>query len=446
MAQLSDVLGSIPGLGGYLAKQQFDQQASTAELANANQFMRLNDSMRQNKQAAITDPLQVQLLQENVRQHQIKNQRDQALEAQTRAIMGGDSSNPSSALSLEQLKKLADMHLAANDPRGVQFQNLYDKRVQAQQEDATLGALRSKEVPVNVSAAPDQAAGLAQFQRMQATLPPGAPISVAVGDAAAPITKTRTGGIFSALMADPNPQIASEAARLQAMVDDPNNKIPSKEIRADAERLAAASRQERGIVTGRENRIEDRKDLIDYAAAANAEKPPKPPTPYQQMQVANQLRDDMRTQLKPVEEIQQKTTEIKKLLATGSPIADLQIQQKLTNLYEESRATNMLFQSNKNFGELSDRMQGFISRTFTGEYTVAQRSQIKQMIDGMEKSVIEPTRTSIHDYYNDIAKESGIPEKFVGRPNFYGSQSKPANSNPQSEAENFLRNLGGKKP
>jgi len=52
MAQLSDVLGSIPGLGGYLAKQQFDQQQGTAELANANQFMRLQSGFQDQAAAA----------------------------------------------------------------------------------------------------------------------------------------------------------------------------------------------------------------------------------------------------------------------------------------------------------------------------------------------------------------------------------------------------------
>ena len=54
MAQLSDVLGSIPGLGGYLAKQQFDQQQGTAELANAGQFMRLQQGFQDQAAAANT--------------------------------------------------------------------------------------------------------------------------------------------------------------------------------------------------------------------------------------------------------------------------------------------------------------------------------------------------------------------------------------------------------
>ena len=87
------------------------------------------------------------------------------------------------------------------------------------------------------------------------------------------------------------------------------------------------------------------------------------------------------------------------------------------------------------------RVEGFVGRQFTGQYTDSQRSEIRSMFNNMESDVIVPTREKIGAHYSNLAKSSGVPQTLVETPNFYGSTP----SNPQAEADAFLKGMSGGK-
>lgn len=158
---------------------------------------------------------------------------------------------------------------------------------------------------------------------------------------------------------------------------------------------------------------------------------------------ASNIRDEQTKALKPIDDVQQKLTIAKQLLATSSPASDIQLQQALTDLFDNARATNMLFNANKNFGTLAGRAAGLIGRMFTGQYTDKQRSEIGNLITEMEKNVLSPTRSRVESHYKGIAQATGVNPALTQTPNFYSDQN---SGSAQSEADAFLRGAANAKP
>ena len=161
------------------------------------------------------------------------------------------------------------------------------------------------------------------------------------------------------------------------------------------------------------------------------------------IQNASSIRDEQTKALKPIDEVQQKLTIAKQLLASSSPASDIQLQQALTDLFDNARATNLLFNANKNFGTLAGRATGLIGRMFTGQYTGQQRAEIRNLITDMEKNVISPTRSRVESHYKGIAEATGVNPALTQTPNFYSDQS---SGSPQAEADAFLRGAANAKP
>jgi len=137
---------------------------------------------------------------------------------------------------------------------------------------------------------------------------------------------------------------------------------------------------------------------------------------------ANQIRDEQTAAVKPLDETQQKLTIAKQLLATATPASDVQLQAMLSDLFDKSRTTNLLFQSNRNFGTLQGRAAGMLSRVFTGQYTDQQRSEIYDMINAMEKNVIQPSRERVGSHYSRLSRAAGVNPALTQTPNFYADQ------------------------
>jgi uncharacterized protein YggL (DUF469 family) len=159
---------------------------------------------------------------------------------------------------------------------------------------------------------------------------------------------------------------------------------------------------------------------------------------------ASQIRREQDSKLKPIDEIQQKVTKAKSLLVEGTPASDVQLQMALTDVFDKTRATNMLFASNKNFGSVAGRVEGFIGRAFTGQYTDEQRRQIREMLDSMEGNVLKPSRDKISSHYGELAQKRGVRRELVETPDFYGSKGssqsgQPANA--EAEANAFLAKI-----
>jgi len=159
---------------------------------------------------------------------------------------------------------------------------------------------------------------------------------------------------------------------------------------------------------------------------------------------ASQIRREQDSKLKPIDEIQQKVTKAKSLLVEGTPASDVQLQMALTDVFDKTRATNMLFASNKNFGSVAGRVEGFIGRAFTGQYTDEQRRQIREMLDSMESNVLKPSRDKISSHYGELAQKRGVRRELVEAPDFYGSKgsSQPGQpANAEAEANAFLAKI-----
>lgn len=160
---------------------------------------------------------------------------------------------------------------------------------------------------------------------------------------------------------------------------------------------------------------------------------------------ANTIRLEQNKKLKPLDDVQEKITKAKALLAESTPASDVQLQTALTDVFDKTRATNLLFKSNQNFGSVAGRISGFVGRAFTGQYTSEQRRQIGEMLNAVESGVIQPSRKSITDYYSKQAERSGVRKELVEAPDFYGSKSSSAvapATNAAAEADAFLKGLG----
>lgn len=109
------------------------------------------------------------------------------------------------------------------------------------------------------------------------------------------------------------------------------------------------------------------------------------------------------------------TQSIKGLLSEGgSPAQDKQIQQLLTSLKSNgARATNLYYKDNKNFGDFAQKIEGFASQTFTGRYSDEQRKQIFEMVDGMERKVIDPALRNLETDAKEKAKLYKLPTDAV---------------------------------
>ena len=67
------------------------------------------------------------------------------------------------------------------------------------------------------------------------------------------------------------------------------------------------------------------------------------------------------------------------------------------------------------------------------------------MLDGMENDVIRPARAKINDHYGKIARKSGVDAALVVDPDLYASTPTAAPTNPQAEADAFIKALTGGK-
>ena len=148
----------------------------------------------------------------------------------------------------------------------------------------------------------------------------------------------------------------------------------------------------------------------------------RPLTPEQVLDQAHKLRTSQEKALEPIDAVQQDLTQAKQLLATSSPASDIQLQKVLAGILDPRHTASAVLKMDKNFGTLSERMQGFVSRVFTGQYTDSQREQIRGMISDLENNVVSPQRNRIGQYHKDIAKQSGIPDSLIPTPNFYQDQ------------------------
>lgn len=130
---------------------------------------------------------------------------------------------------------------------------------------------------------------------------------------------------------------------------------------------------------------------------------------------ANRLRDDLRTEIAPLNELAKNINLIRTYAAQPDPLNSQQLQAILANLASTSVRAQAELNKYGNFGDLPTRFFGAVSKLATGEYTPEQLQQALKLAADLEREVLNPARESIAKYYSGVAQWGGVPSDLVIR-------------------------------
>lgn len=155
---------------------------------------------------------------------------------------------------------------------------------------------------------------------------------------------------------------------------------------------------------------------------------------------AEHLRGEATKERAPIADMQQKIDKVRTLLASDDPADTPQITTLLTNMFDKTRATNLLFVKNSNFGTLAERVAGFFAKGATGKYSMEQRKQLRRMMDDMETKVIGPTTDRLERKYRGMAAAEGVPKEMVDFSDIFaeGETAAAPASDVDAQADKFL--------
>ncbi len=142
---------------------------------------------------------------------------------------------------------------------------------------------------------------------------------------------------------------------------------------------------------------------------------------HKKAELARQLRSEMITQIKPLTELESDIAQARKLVA-GGPLAHQMLNEKLISILDSNRTSSKLFEGNRNFGDLTERIVGKVGRFFTGKYTEEQQKEIDDTLKEMQANVISPAKERIGSYYKGMARQDRVPESQLDVPDFYGTK------------------------
>jgi hypothetical protein len=223
---LESTLASIPGYGGYLAKQQYDQQQQGAELQQAHTLQKIFEGIQQ---------------QELMKQFGA-------------AISGG---GPGASASPDQLDAMAMKLAAGGHPGAAAVSALADKRRKMAADAATLKTIQSP-VPAPVQSAPDpEGLKMVADTGGAPTTIPGTNFTNPTAEQVPPeeraafdkvLNQARTtnaaargeGGLFSTLMQSEVPAIANQARLYQTQANQSDPRSVSPQHWVDLQKTLAA--------------------------------------------------------------------------------------------------------------------------------------------------------------------------------------------------------------
>jgi hypothetical protein len=119
---------------------------------------------------------------------------------------------------------------------------------------------------------------------------------------------------------------------------------------------------------------------------------------------------------------------VKALLTQDNPYADQQVRQILGGMYKgvKGLGTNKGYEDNKTFGDLSERVEGFLSRKLTGKFRDDDRAGLSHMVDEAERTLVDPQLQKLEDNQRAHAKQYGLnPEDVMIEGDF--NRAKPQN-------------------
>lgn len=163
------------------------------------------------------------------------------------------------------------------------------------------------------------------------------------------------------------------------------------------------------------------------------------------------LNSTLQSAARPLLGDRDRITSVKGMLSVNSSEGDQQVHQALTSLLGnfKGRATNLYYKDNKNFGDTVDKLFGWASHTFVGRYDEKSRHDIYQMLDHMEKTVVDPALTRLESDQQRKAKKFNLDPADVaiqGDFNRVGSAAPaaPTPSRPADVQKIFDKYKGGK--
>lgn len=258
MPTLPSVLASIPGLGGYLAKAEYNNQAGIDELHQAAGVNTLLTSIHAQQQ-------------ERQLREAVSASGGDLQKAMQAAIAGGNlagaaklapllkleqerkmteqfagAGNNIGSLTADQLDQLASRAAIANHPGAVGFARMAEQRRAKENSTNTLNLMR--DTPQGVAAGtvvpgtnqqavadipPDERAAFEQVARATDARQP-ATVAPQPGDA-----QTMGGGALAPLIGSKNPAIAARAKVLQTMINNPSFKGDATAVQREIDSLTA---------------------------------------------------------------------------------------------------------------------------------------------------------------------------------------------------------------
>jgi hypothetical protein len=119
---------------------------------------------------------------------------------------------------------------------------------------------------------------------------------------------------------------------------------------------------------------------------------------------------------KPVLEDRERISTVQGLLSLDSTEGDQQVRQALVATFGQfkGRATNKYYADNNTFGDVANRVSGFLAKHITGKYSEKDRADLNKMLGDMQDKVIDPQLQKMEDYQKQQAKRFGIDPEGVG--------------------------------
>lgn len=136
----------------------------------------------------------------------------------------------------------------------------------------------------------------------------------------------------------------------------------------------------------------------------------------------------MDIELKPITDVQARTTQIEDLVANGGDAATPQIKTLLADYMRTGRSLSKQYDDQNNFGNVYERPGNAISKFFEGDYSTNNKQAILKMVRSMNDNVMEKARAKITKKHQKLFSSMGIDPSLADGSNPYYDGNQPPTS------------------
>lgn len=133
----------------------------------------------------------------------------------------------------------------------------------------------------------------------------------------------------------------------------------------------------------------------------------------------------MDKELKPITDVQARTTQIEDLVANGGDAATPQIKTLLADYMRTGRSLSKQYDDQNNFGNVYERPGNAISKFFEGDYSTNNKQAILKMVRSMNDNVMEKARVKITKKHQKLFSSMGIDPSLADGSNPYYDGNQP---------------------